>query len=104
MHHAYMYQGGFEANYAALQPGATTYRTHAGSEIPIPPWPAEADGVHVGYMEKRGKKFFAVRVQFEEHDIVLRAPVAIDSLRHMGNRRFAAAPTLVSDDLVSALL
>ena len=55
-------------------------------------------------MEKSGKKFFAVRVQYDDHDIVLENPVAIDPLRHMNNRRFAAEPTVVGDDEASALL
>jgi hypothetical protein len=55
-------------------------------------------------MERRGKKFYAVRVQFEDHDIVLRKPVVIDPMRHMGNRRFAAEPTVVDDACASALL
>jgi hypothetical protein len=104
MNHAYMYQGGFERNYASLGPGATTYQTRSGGTTPIPEWPADVDGVRVGYMERRGKKFYAVRIQFEEHDIVLRTPVVIDPFRHMGNRRFSAEPTLVDDDCASALL
>jgi hypothetical protein len=55
-------------------------------------------------MEKTGKKFYAVRLQFESHDIVLVHPVAIDPMRHMNNRRFSAQPTLVRDGEVSALL
>jgi hypothetical protein len=104
MQHAYMYQGAFERNYLALRPGATTYQTRAGTHTPIPPWPAEAGGLRVAYMERRGKKFYAVRVQFEDHDIVLGKPIVIDPLRHMGNRRFAAEPTIVDDDCASALL
>jgi hypothetical protein len=55
-------------------------------------------------MEKAGKKFYAVRLQFDSHDIVLSHPVAIDPLRHMNNRRFSAQPTLVKDSEVSTLL
>jgi hypothetical protein len=104
MHHGYMYHGGFERNYPSLRPGATTYQNHDGADVPIPMWPAEIDGIRVAYMEKRGKRFCAVRVQFEDHDIVLQHPVVIDGLRHMGNRRFSANPTIVSDDCASALL
>ena len=45
-----------------------------------------------------------MRVQYDDHDIVLENPVPIDPLRHMGNRRFSADPTVVSDDEASALL
>jgi hypothetical protein len=104
MIHAYMYHGGFERNQPSLQPGATKYQTRTGSTVPIPEWPADVNGLRVGYMERRGKKFYAVRVQFEDHDIVLQQPVVIDPMRHMGNRRFSAEPTIVDDDCASALL
>ena len=104
MRHAYMYQGAYELNYTALQPGRSTYKSTEGDERPLPEWPKKADGVRVGYMEKSGKKFFAVRVQFENHDVVLENPVAIDPLRHMSNQRFSAEPIVVSDDGASALL
>jgi len=104
MNHAYMYHGGFERNYHTLRAGATTYQTRTGVTVPVPEWPADVDGLRVAYMERRGKKFYAVRVQFEDRDIVLRKPVVIDPMRHMGNRRFAAEPTVVDDDCASALL
>ena len=103
MEHAYMYQGAFERNYPSLRPGATTYQSRTGALTSID-WPSEVNGLRVGYMERRGKKFFAVRVQFEEHDIVLSNPVAIERMRHLGNRRFAAEPTIVDDACASAFL
>ena len=104
MHHAYMYHGAFERNYSSLRAGATTYQSRAGAATTIPEWPSEVNGLRVGYMERSGKKFFAVRVQFADHDIVLSKPVALDRLRHLGNRRFAAEPTIVDDDCASAFL
>ena len=104
MRHAYMYHGAFELNYSALHPGCSTYKSTEGDERPLPEWPKKADGVRVGYMEKAGKKFFAVRVQYGNHDVVLENPVVIDPLRHMNNQRFSAEPTVVNDDGVSALL
>jgi hypothetical protein len=99
-----MYQGAFELNYTGLQPGRTTYKSTEGDERPLPAWPEKVDGLRVGYMEKSGKKFFAVRVQFDTHDVVLENPVVIDPLRHMDNQLFSAEPTVVSDDAASALL
>jgi hypothetical protein len=99
-----MYNGAYELNYSALQPNRTTYRSTEGDERPLPDWPDEIDGVRVAYMEKAGKKFFAVRVQYDNHDIVLENPVSIDPLRHMNNKRFSAEPTVVGDDEASALL
>ena len=104
MRHGYMYNGAFEKNYSALRPGTTTYTNTEGDVRPLRDWPENVDGIRVGYMEKAGKKFYAVRVQYDDHDVVLENPVHIDPMRHMGNRRFAADPTLVSDDEASVLL
>jgi hypothetical protein len=104
MHHAYMYNGAFESNYSGLRPGTTAFTTTKGERRPLPPWPPQIDGIRVGYMEKAGKKFYAVRVQFESYDIVLETPVCIDPLRHMNNQRFTAEATIVGDDEASALL
>lgn len=104
MRHGYMYNGAFELNYPNLRPGTTTYKTTDGDERPLPTWPEKVDGVRVGYLEKSGKKFFAVRVQYGDHDIVLEHPVYLDPLRHMNNRRFTPQPILVNDDEASSLL
>ncbi len=104
MHHALMYQGSYEQNYGSLKPGATSFAATDGSTRPLPAWPEDVDGLRVGYMEKTGKRFMAVRLQFEDRDIVLSEPVAIDPMRHMGSRRFSPEPTIVDDDLASALL
>ena len=74
MRHAYMYNGGFEKNYSTLRPGTTTYESTEGDVRPLPSWPEKIDGIRVGYMEKSGKKFYAVRVQYDDHDIVLAEP------------------------------
>ena len=104
MRHGYMYNGAFELNFADLHPGTATYKSTDGEERPLPSWPDTVDGIRIAYMEKTGKKFFAVRVQHDSHDIVLEHPVYIDPMRHMNNRRFTAQPTLVSDDEASTLL
>jgi hypothetical protein len=104
MTHGLMYQGAFERNYPLLAPGRSTFVATDGAEQPLPPWPDDVDGVRVGYMERRGKRFLAVRLQFAEFDLVLRNPVPLDKLRHLGGQRFAARPTRVSDDAASALL
>lgn len=103
MRHAYMYTGAFESNYSSLKPGANTFTSTDGSATPIV-WPEKYDGVRVSYMEKAGKKFYAVRVQHDAHDVVLENPVHLDPMRHMNNRRFDANPMSVTDDEASALL
>jgi hypothetical protein len=104
MRHAYMYNGAFEKNYSSLSAGTKTYTSTDGTIRQLPEWPAKVDGIRVSYMEKAGKKFYAVRVQYDNHDVVLENPVYIDPMRHMNNRRFAADPTYVNDDEASALL
>jgi hypothetical protein len=104
MLHGYRYSGAFERNFPGLRAGSGTYVSTRGQECALAPWPVEVDGLRVGYMEKRGKKFFAVRVQFEDHDIVLENPVALDLVRHLGNKRLSPRPVVVSDDLASCLL
>ena len=104
MRHALMYQGSYEQNHEGLKPGMHTFRGTDGVERTIPDWPKDVDGVRVGYMEKSGKKFVAVRVQFQDHDIVLHSPVVIDQMRHLGSRRFSPEATVIPDDLAEALL
>ncbi|HVZ47866.1 MAG TPA: hypothetical protein VG916_03710 [Gemmatimonadaceae bacterium] len=99
MNHCFMYHGGFERNFPNLKPGATTFEGTDGATHQIPPWPAGADGVCFGYMEKAGKKFMAVRVVHGATDVVLPDAMILDGARHMGHgKRFGAAPTLVDDD------
>jgi len=96
-----MYQGGFERNFSKLTPGTTTFEGTDGTAHQIPAWPAGADGVCIGYMEKAGKKFCAVRVVHGKTEVVLKDEVVLDAARHMGHgKRFGAAPTLVDDDAI----
>jgi hypothetical protein len=105
MRHALMYHGGFERNYRELRPGARTFRGSDGSERELPEWPVEAEGIRVGYMEKPGKKFVAVRVMDDEGDVVLRREVLLEPARHLGfGNRFGAEPTLIEDEVAAALL
>ena len=104
MRHGYMYNGAYELNYTALTPNKSTYKTTDGGERPLPAWPDKIDGVRIGYMEKSGKKFYAVRIQYGAHDIVLENPVYVDPMRHMNNRRFSADPSVITDDEASAML
>jgi hypothetical protein len=55
-------------------------------------------------MEKAEKKFYAVRVQHDDHDVILQNPVHLDPERHMNNRRLNPDPLPVTDDEASALL
>jgi hypothetical protein len=102
--HALMYHGGFDRNYAGLRPGARTFQGSDGSERVLPDWPLEAGGARIGYMERGGKKFVAVRIMDDEADIVLDHPVLLDPSRHMGfGKRFGAEPTIIEDETARAL-
>ena len=105
MHHCLIYQGGFERNFPTLKPGATTFQGTDGGVHQLPPKPDDVDGVIVGYMEKAGKKFAAVRVQQGTNDVVLGHELLIDPARHMGyGHRFSPEPTIVDDEAMGALL
>ncbi|HMA24172.1 MAG: hypothetical protein ACM37U_00445 [Gemmatimonas sp.] len=105
MRHCLMYQGGFERNFAKLGPGATTFEGTDGTQHPVPPVPADVDGVCVGYMEKAGKKFAAVRVYRGKDDVVLKHELLLDPARHMGfGKRFSPEPTILDDEMMATLL
>lgn len=100
-----MYHGGFEANFPRMKPGAATFLGSDGSEKVIPAWPDEADGLRVGYMEKAGKRFVAVRVMDDGADVVLENELLIDPPSHMGyGKRFSPEPTIIEDDAAKMLL
>jgi hypothetical protein len=100
-----MYHGNYETNYGSLKAGASTFKGTDGAERPLPPWPNDVDGVRVGYMEKPGKHFTAVRVIHGDSDIVLKNAVIIDPMQHMEmGKRFSADATIVGDEPMLALL
>ena len=105
MKHALMYHGSFDPNFAQLKPGATTFVGTDGKTHELRAWPADVNGLRFGYMEKEGKKFFAVRVMDSKADLVLPHEVRIDSTRHMGlNKRFSAEPTIIDEGPATDLL
>lgn len=105
MRHCLTYHGGFERNFSALKPGSSSFQGTDGTPHPVPDAPASVDGVRVGYMEKAGKKFAAVRVQRGADDVVLEHEVLIDPPTHMGHgKRFGHEPTVVDDEAMATLL
>lgn len=104
MRHALVYHGAYELNYDGLSPGSATYVATDGTKRPLEEVPGSIDGVVVDYMERTGKKFTAVRVRFEDHDVVLQNPLVLEPMRHMGSRRFSPRPVAIQDDVASALL
>ena len=105
MPHALMYHGGFEANFSNMKSGAKTFISTDGSEVAIPDWPAEVDGLRIGYMEKAGKKFVAVRVMHGKSDVMLENEMVITPASHMGHgKRFSPEPTVIDDEPARQLL
>lgn len=103
MQHVMRFEGGFERNFATLRAGDVEYEGEDGARCHVVPWPAEADGVRFGFMEQRGKRFLAVRVEYSGDEIVLRHPVRLDAIRHLGGRRFSARPIPLGDESAGAL-
>ena len=100
-----MYHGAFESNFSRMKSGATTFIGSDGSERVIPDWPAEANGLRIGYMEKAGKKFVAVRVMHGKSDVMLENELVISPPSHMGyGKRFSAEPTIIDDEPAEQLL
>jgi hypothetical protein len=105
MRHALRYHGAFERNFESLRPGARTFYGTDEAEHQLPEWPRQADGIRVSYMEKAGKRFAAVRVEYGDNDVVLRNEVLIEPGRHMGfGQRFSPEPTEIGDEVARALL
>src|SRR3712207_4589385 len=103
MRHVMRFEGGFERNFATLRNGAAEYEGEDGARHRLAPWPAESNGVRFGFMEQRGKRFLAVRVQYDGDEVVLRHPVRLDPVRHLGGRRFSARPIPLGDEPAGAL-
>jgi hypothetical protein len=72
MRHALMYVGGFERNFPTLTAATSSFTGTDGKEHTYLAWPPSADGLRVGYMEKHGKKFVAVRVGDGVEDVALK--------------------------------
>jgi hypothetical protein len=104
MRHVLRFEGSFEQNFPTLRPGTDGYLADDGTRQSALEWPAEADGLRFGFMEKQGKKFVAVRVGNGEQEVVLENPVRLDPARHLGGRRFSATPIPLGDEPASALL
>jgi hypothetical protein len=104
MRHVLRFEGSFEKNFPTLRPGTDGYLADDGTRQSALEWPADADGLRFGFMEKQGKKFVAVRVGNGEQEVVLEHPVRLDPARHLGGRRFSATPIPLGDEPASALL
>ncbi len=100
MRHAFTYHGALERNLPKLTPGAKTFEGTDGKVHDLPEVPSSAY-LHVGYMEKAGKKFCAVRVADRDDDVIVKNELVLEPGRHVGfGVRFGPDPVLVDDDTV----
>jgi hypothetical protein len=105
MFNVYLYHGAFEVNFGLLKSGARTFKGTDGTEHQLPETPAGVDGVRVGYMEKAGKRFAAVRIFDDKTDVVLKNEVLLDQQLHLGRgKRFSPEPVVVPDTPMRQLL
>jgi len=105
MHHCLLYHGGFERNFSKLKAGDWSFQGSDDQRHSVTAPPSEVDGVRVGYMEKAGKKFAAVRVQKGVRDVILNHEVLLDPIRHLGpGNRFSPEPIVVGDVAMADLL
>jgi hypothetical protein len=103
MQHVIRYEGGYERNFGTLRARGSEYEGDDGARHTAMPWPKSGDGVRFSFMEQPGKRFVAVRVQYEGDDVVLRNPVRLDPERHLGGKRFSAQPVTLDDGPAGAL-
>lgn len=97
MQHVIRYEGGYDRNFGTLRSRGSEYEGDDGARHAAQPWPETGDGVRFSFMEQPGKRFVAVRVQYEGDDVVLRNPVRLDPERHLGGKRFSARPVTLAD-------
>jgi hypothetical protein len=103
MQHAIRFEGGYERNFGTLRSQGSEYEGDDGNRHVATPWPKAADGVRFSFMEQTGKRFVAVRVQYEGEDVVLKHPVRLDPERHLGGRRFSSRPVTLDNGPAGAL-
>lgn len=100
MRHALMYVGGFERNFKNLTTASTTFEGSDGKSHSYPSWPSSANGLHISYMEKTGKKFVAVRVADGTSDVVLQNELVMVPGEHFGfGVHLSGEPTSVEDNI-----
>ena len=100
MRHALMYVGAFERNFKNLTTASTSFTGSDEQVHAYPAWPASANGLHISYMEKSGKKFVAVRVADGTSDVVLHNELVMVPGEHFGfGTHLSGEPTSVEDNI-----
>jgi hypothetical protein len=99
MRHALMYIGGFETNFPKLTSETSSFEGSDGAMHAYPAWPSSATGLRIGFMERTGKKFVAVRIADDKADVVLTNDMILIPGQHFGfGVRLSGEPVSVEDD------
>ncbi len=94
-----MYIGGFERNRPALTSSSTSFQGTDGQSHPYAAWPDGTDGLRIGFMEKAGKKFVAVRIADGQNDVVLPNEMVLVPGEHFGfGTRLGGTPAVSEDN------
>ncbi len=104
MQHAFQYLGWFERSFEKLRPDVHTYWRADGTSGPVDEPPEDLDGIYFGFMQATKKRYFAVRVLYGSHDVVVTKPVVIDLPRHSDGKSFAPQTTKCGDKSAKNLL
>ena len=104
MKHSIGYLGHFERDFQNLRPGPRHYVREDRTLGQVDDRPQDVDGVFFGYLECRGKTFVAVRAQYGDTDVILKAPVPLDPPRHTDGKGFGPNPSRFGDDSAAHLL
>ncbi len=95
-----MYVGNFELNFPALTTASTSFLGSDGQAHAYPAWPTGANGLHISFMEKAGKKFVAVRVADSAGDVVLKNELVLVPGEHFGfGVHLSGEPVNVEDNI-----
>ena len=95
-----MYVGNFERNFSALTTASTSFLGSDGQSHAYPAWPTGANGLHISFMEKAGKKFVAVRVADSVGDVVLKNELVLVPGEHFGfGVHLSSEPVSVEDNI-----
>ncbi len=104
MKHAIGYLGHYDRDFAGLKRGVQRYTRKDGTTGQVALRPKGVDGIFFGYLECSGKKFVAVRAEYDGHDVFVKVPVPLKPARHTDKKGFGPNSSRFGDDSAQRLL
>lgn len=105
MKHSIGYLGHYDRNFENLRAGTQNYVRDDGTIGRVVARPPDVDGVFFGYMERRAKKYVAVRAQYGDNDVTLTNAVPLDEAQHTDGKGFILTnPSRCGDESARRLL